>query len=106
MYKTISGLTKETSDNIKHLKANLQEIEGKLSRLEERYVLEEITQELYVKYGEKFKQDKYKVLVELQKLEADSSNHENIVEMTLENAQNLSKMWASGGYEQKRKVQN
>lgn len=106
MYKTISGLTKETSDNIKHLKANLQEIEGKLSRLEERYVLEEITQELYVKYGEKFKQDKYKVLVELQKLEADSSNHENIVEMALENAQNFSNMWASGGYEQKRKVQN
>ncbi len=106
MYKTISGLTKETSDNIKHLKANLKEIEGKLSRLEERYVLEEITQELYVKYGEKFKQDKYKVLVELQKLETDSSNHENIIEMTLENAQNLSNMWASGGYEQKRKVQN
>lgn len=106
MYKTISGLTKETNENIKHLKTNLKDLEDKLSRLEERYVIEEITQELYVKYGEKYKQDKYKVLVELQKLEADSSNHENIVEMALENAKNFNKMWHSGGYEQKRKVQD
>ncbi len=74
--------------------------------MEERYVVEELSQELYLKYGEKYKCERLKILQELQKLQADSSNHETIVEMALENAKNFSKIWTSGGYEQKRKVQD
>lgn len=105
MKLTISGLTKEAEENKKKIKATYQDIEHKLERLEERYVTEELKQDLYVKYVEKYKQEKVEILKELQKLESKCSNHEEVIDIALENAVNFNKMWASGGWKRKLRMQ-
>lgn len=102
MKLTISDLTKESEQNKKQMNVTYNEIEKKLDRLEERYVTEDINQELYVKYVEKYKQEKVEILKEIQKLESTCSNHEEIIDLAVENALNFTKMWASG--ECKRKI--
>ncbi|MBA2611578.1 MAG: hypothetical protein H0U95_06385 [Bacteroidetes bacterium] len=106
MKLTISDLTKEAEDNKLKMKATYQDIEHKLLRLEERYVTEEIKQELYVKYGEKFRQEKVELLKEMTKLESKCSNHEEVIELTIENAINLNKTWASSAWKRKLRIQN
>lgn len=105
MKLTISGLTKEAEENKKKIKATYQDIEHKLERLEERYVTEELKQDLYVKYVEKYKQEKVGILKELQKLESKCSNHEEVIDIALEHAVNFNKMWASGGWKRKLRMQ-
>ena len=106
MMLTIAKLTKEVHEDKQKVKVNCQEIERKLERLEERYITEEITPDLYIKYAEKFKQEKVGLFKELTKLEGQSSNHEEIVDHALSCAVNISKMWQSGGYKDKIRVQN
>lgn len=106
MMLTIAKLTKEVQENKQKVKVNYQEVERKLERVEERYITEEITPELYVKHAEKFKQEKVGLLKELTKLEGHSSSHEEIVDHALGNAVNISKMWLSGEYKDKIRVQN
>ena len=101
----ISSLTKEAEENKKKIKATYQDIEHKLERLEERYVTEELKQDLYVKYVEKYKQEKVGILKELQKLESKCSNHEEVIDLALENAVNFTKMWSSGGWKRKVRLQ-
>lgn len=102
---TISGLTKEAEENKLKIKATYQEIENKLERLEERYVTEELRQDLYVKYVEKYKQEKVEILKELGRLESKSSNHEEVIDLALQNAVNFTNMWASGDWKRKVRMQ-
>jgi hypothetical protein len=97
--------SKENIDTIKLVKANYQDINHKIERLEERYMEEQITQELYVKYGEKYKQERLEIAKELTKLEAGSSNLEEGANEALDFAEKLSKIWASGGYKEKQRLQ-
>ena len=106
MKLTIGKLTKEVEDEKQKVSANFQEIDKKLERLEERYITEEITPELYVKYASKFKQERVGLLKEIQRLTGQSSNHQELIEEAVYNASNLSKMWVSGTYNDKIKVQN
>ena len=96
---------KENAENVKLVKSNYQEVNRKIERLDERYINEEINQELYVKYGEKYKQERLEIAKELTKLEIGSSNHENEVNEALDFAENLSKTWHRGGYKEKQRLQ-
>ncbi|MHB8261008.1 MAG: recombinase family protein [Bacteroidia bacterium] len=96
---------KESAEAVKLVKANYQEINCKIERLEERYMEEEITQELYVKYGEKYKQERLEIAKELTKLETGSSNLEEGANEALDFAENLSEMWHRGGYKEKQRLQ-
>lgn len=62
-------------------------------------------QDLYVKYVEKYKQEKVGILKEIQKFENKCSNHEEVIDIALENAINFNKMWASGGWKRKLRMQ-
>jgi site-specific DNA recombinase len=106
MKLTVSKLTKEVQENKQKVKEGHQEIERKLERLEERYITEEINHDLYLKYAEKFKQEKVGLLKELQKLESECSNHDELINETIENASNLPAMWASGTYNDRIRIQN
>ncbi|MBS1634316.1 MAG: recombinase family protein [Bacteroidetes bacterium] len=97
---------KESRENSIALKANYQEINRKIDRLEERFMNEEITKDLYLKYLEKHKQEQVEIQRELQKIELIGSNPEDCAQLIIDYAQNLSETWASTDYVQKQKLQN
>lgn len=87
------------------LKRELTELQAKLDRLEERYVTEEITPDLYRKYQAKFKEEKVKIEQELQSSNMGVSNLEMAVTNAIGKARNLSVYWASTGYYEKVQLQ-
>jgi len=105
LVKELEEENKENRENVTLVKANYQEINHKIERLEERYMEEEITQELFVKYGEKYKQERLAIAKELTKLEAGCSNLENAANDALDFSENISKMWQHGGYNEKQRLQ-
>ena len=67
---------------------------------------EEITKELYLKYAEKHKEEQVKIQRDLQQFELGSSNPEDCARLITSYAQDLRKMWLSGDYVSKQKLQN
>ncbi|MFI5151461.1 MAG: recombinase family protein [Bacteroidia bacterium] len=105
MVNTVKHANLENEVTLALLRGNYQEISHKMDRLEERYMNEEITQDLFVKYGAKFKEERLKISEELRKREAFSSNYEEDADLILDYAGNISKMWASAGYREKQRLQ-
>ena len=91
-------------ENANHEK-HLEELNGKIERLEERYILEEITGEMYRKYKEKFTKDKAEIELILLKSGKGVSNLEKCVEIILSASENISNFWGSADYSSKQRVQ-
>ena len=83
----------------------LQEATNRLERLEERFVLEEITQEMFQKYQQKFKKELADIQKEMQKSALQVSNLQECVETVVKYAGNLKGMWHSGAYQDKVRLQ-
>jgi site-specific DNA recombinase len=83
----------------------LSEINSKLDRIEERFILEEITREQFYKYSEKFKSEKALILKSIQKTQIKESNFEIAVENLIKIASNLPSMWTSSNSNGKQKLQ-
>ena len=84
---------------------NLSEINSKLDRLEERFILEEITKEQFVKFSEKFKAERSEILTLMEKTQIKVSNLENAVEKLVEISSNLPSLWSSSDSVGKQKLQ-
>jgi site-specific DNA recombinase len=76
-----------------------------LEKVEERFALGEINRAIYEKVASKFEGEIERMEAALSKNGFDSSNLEKVVEKGLAMAQNLSKIWASGGFDGKQKLQ-
>lgn len=88
------------------LKANYQEINRKIERLEERFMEEEITRELYMKYMEKHKAEHLEIQRNLQKIELPASNPLDYAQLITSYAQDLRQTWLNATYLQRQKLQN
>ncbi|MCW3109051.1 MAG: Resolvase domain protein [Segetibacter sp.] len=106
-----------------HLKASLQileesfsqneinyakrrrEIEEKLERVEERFIMGDVPREVYEKYKGKFSIEMQDLIKEMNGSLVKLSNLENLTEKCLQIAGNLSKIWASGGLIEKQRLQ-
>jgi site-specific DNA recombinase len=106
MVRTYNRANKANAEDTALLKRQYEEINHKLERLEERYVLEELTQDLFLKYREKFKQERLEIYQRLQKTGAHGSNLEEIIETVLNYALNLPKTWADSHFTGKQKLQS
>lgn len=84
----------------------LTDIRQKLERLEERFILEELTCELYAKYKAKFEQEMDELEAQKANNKIDMSKLEDYITVSLEFACNLNKMWAFGDYTQRQELQN
>ena len=98
--------TRDNAETVRLLKEQYQEINRKLDRLEERFMSEEITKELYLKYAEKHKEEQVKIQRDLQQFELGSSNPEACARLIVGYAQDLRKMWLSSDYVDRQKLQN
>jgi site-specific DNA recombinase len=89
----------------KQIQSQLIEINSKLDRIEERFILEEITKEQFNKYSEKFKLEKSQIIKELERTQIKVSNLEKAVENLIELSSNLPSLWTSSSYFEKQKLQ-
>ena len=83
----------------------MNDVNGRLERLEERFILEEINHEMFIKYLEKFKEEKKGILENLQKSSIQLTNLEECMGMVIDYAGNLNQMWSSVGYKEKNRLQ-
>lgn len=106
LYLTFQEHNASLQETEQAVNKQLNELSTKLERLEERFITEELTAELYHKYKAKFEK-------EIQEIEAQKANNQiemskldNYIAFSLECSVNLSKMWALGNYNQRQELQN
>ena len=93
-YRRVLDHTKEqNASDIKVLKTQCTQIEQKLDKLEERFVLGEVPEDLYRKYQSKYKEELAPIQTELEKLEGPLSNHETLSQTTIQAMCNLLNIW-------------
>ncbi|RZJ92829.1 MAG: hypothetical protein EOO20_00495 [Chryseobacterium sp.] len=90
---------------IQTLQLQHKEIKNKINRLEERYVEDEISGELYKKYSEKYNQEKAEIEQDLMSLSNKKSNLEKCVNLALDYASELPLKWLSADYHTKQQMQ-
>jgi site-specific DNA recombinase len=86
-------------------KKELTELNGKIERLEERFIEGQLTRELFEKYQSKFKAESIALEQKLAAQPFESSNLEKIIDKGIAIAENLSAIWLSGDFDGKQKLQ-
>lgn len=74
--------------------------------LTERYILEEITGELYQKYKAKFETEREEIEAQIQKNTIEMSKLDEYINYSLNLSINLRKMWQHADYTQRQELQN
>jgi site-specific DNA recombinase len=105
MIATYNQLTTEQQADTEQLKNQLLEADKKLSRLKERFVLEEIDREMYEEYKPKFIAERNQITELLAKAGTGVSNLEKVVENVLTQATKLRATWDLGDYPTKQQLQ-
>lgn len=103
---TFEEQNKDVSNNKELYTKQVEALNSKLERLEERFILEEINGEQYLKYKEKFEHEKKETEALIQKNTIEVSRLEDFIDFSLGCTIKLSKMWASGNYTQRQELQN
>lgn len=98
-------MNKERLEDIKRNEAELNQLQIKLDRLEERFVFDEISKNQYDKFKNKLDKEKHEIEEQLRKNDFKSSNLEKAVDLALHYSCNLPLLWESGDIETKRAVQ-
>lgn len=92
-------------DTVNTLEKQLHDVSKKLERLEERYVLEEITKDMFDKFQLKFAEEKREIEKELSKIGRNVSNLEEYIETALRVSSKLATAWDSADYNDKQSLQ-
>jgi site-specific DNA recombinase len=102
---TFKYMNKENEANRTDLQTRLKEVESKINKVEERFVLGEIERPLYERHIGNFKREKDIINQELQTAVLNLSNIDKYVDFAVSISGNLNKIWCSGGYQLKQKIQ-
>jgi len=86
---TITHLNASTAANQAAAKQKVNELNKRLERLEERFVIEEITAEIYTKYKAKFEAERDEIEEQIQKNCIDLSNLDNFISYSIDMSANL-----------------
>lgn len=105
MIRTYHKHNKANEENTLQMTKQLNEVTNKLERLEERYILEEISQDMFAKYQSKFKEEAKEISQKLEKSSIQVSNLEECVDTVLSYTVHLNEMWQSGEYRERQKLQ-
>ncbi len=90
----------------KELRGKLTEIQKKLSKLEEKFILDEIGKETYSNFKQTYVSEKELIMEETQRLQVSISNIEKQVEKYIKLLLQLPSLWKSSDYKTKRSLQN
>ena len=106
LLKQLKERMSQSLEASKLLKKKITEKQSHIDSVEEKYVLSEITKDVYQKYMLKYQQELAVLKTELSKGDLDSSNLEKAVEKCLSIAENISGAWSSATFDNKRLLQN
>jgi site-specific DNA recombinase len=105
MLASFNQLSVGKRDAKDELMRQFQELSGKVNRLEERYIEEQIGDELYQKYRAKYLEERAEIEGNLMKLSGQLSNLEKVVDATLKFCVELPKKWLFADYHTKQQLQ-
>lgn len=88
------------------IQSQILDMNRKIDRLEERFILDEITKEQYHKFLEKFKDERSELYRQLEKSAIKVSNLDKAIDNLVDFSSNLPSLWTSGDYNTKVKIQN
>lgn len=106
LYNTFQEHNASLQENEEAINRKIRELNEKMERLEERFILEEITSELYQKYKSKFETEMEEIEAQKASNKIEMSRLEDYIATSLEFTVNLPEMWALGGYNQRQELQN
>ncbi len=92
-------------DNVKNVERQLSEVGKKLERLEERYVLEEITKDMFDKFQAKFIEERKEIEKELTKFGKRVSNLGEYIDTAFRASSKLATEWDSADYNDRQTLQ-
>ena len=92
-------------EELKVLRKKLTEKEHMLEKLEEKFIADQITEELYQKHAAKIRAELQLLRAETAQNDFDGSNLEKAVEKCLGLAQNISQLWITADYDNKQRLQ-
>lgn len=98
-------MTEETEQNKAEQTQQIKKINAQLERLEERYIMEEIDKEMFIKYKQKFTTERLQMEQEMARSTNRVSNLDKCIETAIHFSAKLPSMWTMGGYETKQKLQ-
>jgi site-specific DNA recombinase len=105
MTATFNQLNGGKFESHRELSSQHIEIKNKISRLEERYIEEEIGSDLYQKFRKRFEVEKVEIERDLMKLNSKKSNLEKCVDLAIKYASQLHSKWLFGDYRTKQQIQ-
>ena len=106
LYLTFQDHNAGLEESEEMISRQLTGIRQKLERLEERFILEELTGELYNKYKAKFEKETEELEAQKANNKIEMSKLEDFISVSLKFACNLREIWASGDYTQRQELQN
>ena len=95
----------QTVEETKMLKKKISEKGSQLEKMEEKFLNDTISKELYDKYTVKYNDEINQLKADLGKCEINGSNLELAVEKCLTIAQNVSSTWVTASFENKQRLQ-
>jgi site-specific DNA recombinase len=95
----------EKNKDGEQLKKRLSEKKSMLEKVEQKFINDEISKEIYEKHSEKLTGEIAELSKELETVVVSGSNLEIAVEKCLSISQNISQAWVSAEYEQKQRLQ-
>jgi site-specific DNA recombinase len=83
----------------------ISELQNLLDRLEERFILDEISKEQFEKFSKKYIQNKLQLKQENEESDFSSSNLEKAIIKAMEIAENISKIWVNADFTARQRLQ-
>ena len=103
--ETFEEMNEENVEIQKQLEDKLKAIDAKIETTEEGLVLREITRELHDKFIIKYREEKRKILEEMQKVDFNLSNLGSYISYGLNLSANLQKTWELSNFKDKERLQ-
>ena len=104
--KYLSNETENYSSKKRLIKIEINELQQKFDKMEERFAIGDISLEIFEKHGSKIKSQIDEKLKKIENLPSKMSNHEKILKKFSEISENPSKYYNKLDYHQKRKFQS
>ena len=105
MIATYNQLNKDKQETAVTLTTQINDIDKKLDRIEERLIEEEITKQMFDKYSAKYKEEKIVIEKNVASLGNQVSNLDKCIDAVINYAGKLNTMWDSADFIQKQKLQ-
>jgi hypothetical protein len=101
MRRTLDRTRALNMNDIEVLQKENLELQTKIDKLEERFAIGQINREIFEKYSNKYKLQQAPIQEELDKHAIPKSNHEELINGSIETLCNLVNIWKKADFETK-----